>query len=78
MLKGCGARLPGHWLDTDHSKFRSSSTRVTTHAIDEGTSELWITVWFRIVGEVVVPDYDISPPLYCNEISGTNRTSRQA
>lgn len=56
-----GTCLPLPRLDIDNSKFNGRATMETALAIDERTSEVRCTAC--IEGEVVVPDYDVSPPV---------------
>ena len=57
-----GTCLPLPRLDIDNSKFNGRATTETTLAIDERTIEVRCTTCFK--GEVVVPDYDVSPPIW--------------
>ena len=59
-----GTCLPQPRLDIDNSKFNGRAINVTALAIDERTTEARGTACSE--GEVVVPDYDVSP-LYGNE-----------
>jgi hypothetical protein len=56
-----GTCLPLPRLDIENTQFNGRATSVTALAIDERTIEVrWALC---VKGEVVVPDYDVSPPV---------------
>ena len=59
--RGHGTCLPLPRLDIDNSNFNGRATNVTALAINERAIEARDTRCFE--GEVVVPDYDVSPPV---------------
>ena len=60
--RGHGTCLPRPRLDIDNTEFNGRATIPTSLAIDERAIEVRGSRWC-LEGEVVVPNYDVSPPV---------------